>query len=258
MTDRVVKLDVDGSPMIDVSIAAGNVILRPGEEGKVKVVLSGDTALVENASIDSSSGSVSVRSTSQKGNRRFFSKGIDVAVDAPPGIRVRVRTGSGDVRISVDAEDVDVKSSQGDIRIDGVTKYVRVKAASGDINVTRCDRELNVSSASGDIRVDQVGEATIKTASGDVVLGRVEGFAHLRMASGDAKIRDFRGTDLQVSTMAGDVFVGLAPGRAVKASIKTRSGEFRNKIEPTTGDRTGTMTLIISSFSGDVTLTSAK
>ena len=130
--------------------------------------------------------------------------------------------------------------------------------ASGDINVIRCDRELNANSASGDIRVDHVGEATIKTASGDVVVGRIDGFAHLRTASGDVKVRDFRGSDLDVSTMAGDVFVGLAPGRIVTTSIKTLSGDFRNKIKPTTGDRTGTIALTISSFSGDVTLTSAK
>ena len=257
MTDRVVKFDVDGPPTIDVSIAAGNVIVRPGEAGQVKVILSGDEELVESASVDVTPDSVTVRSMSKKRSRRFFSRAMDVTISAPPGVRVRIGIGSGDVRIRVDAEDVEVSSSRCDVRIDRVTKDARIKVASGDVNVTRCDREFNASSASGDIRVDHVGDATIKTASGDVVMGRVEGLAEVRTASGDVKVRDFRGSDLDVSTMSGDVFVGLASGRTVKATIKTLSGDFRNKIKPA-GDRTGTMSLSISSFSGDVTLTSAK
>jgi DUF4097 and DUF4098 domain-containing protein YvlB len=258
MTDRVVKFDVDGPPTIDISIAAGNVIVRPGNDGQVKVTLSGAVEIVESASIDVAPGSVTVRATSEKRSRRFFSKAMDVAVNTPPGVRVRVAIGSGDVRIRVDAEDVDVSASRGDIRIDRVTRDARVKVASGDVNVTRCEREFNGSSASGDIRVDHVGDVSVKTASGDVVLGRVEGLAQIRSASGDVRVKDFRGSDLDVSTMSGDIAVGLAPGRTVKTSIKTLSGDLRNKIKPTTGDRTGTMALSISSFSGDVTLTSAK
>ena len=257
MTDRVVKFDVDGPPTIEVSIAVGSVIVRPGSAGQVKVSLSGATEMVEGASIDVTRDSVTVRSTSEK-RKRFFSKAIDVAINAPAGVRVRIAIGSGDVRIRVDAEDVEVSSGRGDIRIDNVAKDARVKVASGDVNVTRCNREFTASSASGDIRVDHVGDATIKTASGDVVVGTAEGLAQVRTASGNVKVRNYRGLDLDISTMSGDVFVGLASGRTVKASIKTLSGDFRNKIKPASGDRTGSMAVSISSYSGDVTLASAK
>jgi DUF4097 and DUF4098 domain-containing protein YvlB len=258
MTDRVVRFDVDGPPRIDISIAAGNVIVRPGTEGKVKVVLSGTSEMVENASVDITPDSVTIRSTSQEQRRRFFSKAMDVAVNAPAGVRVRVGIGSGDVRIRVDSEDVDVSAGRGDVRIDKVANDIRVKVASGDVVVAQCGRDFNANSASGDIRVEHVGEATVKTASGDVVIGTVENMCQVRTASGDVKVRDFRGSELDVSTMSGNVFVGLAPGRTVKASIKTLSGDFRNKVKPATSDKTGTMALSISSFSGDVTLTSAK
>ena len=258
MTDRVVKVDVDGPPTIDVSIVSGDVIIKPGSSGQVKVILSGSSEIVESASIDVTPDAVAVRSTSQKRTRRFFSKPMDVSISAPPGIRVRVGVGSGDVRIRVDAEDVDVSSGSGDIRIDRVTRDVRAKTASGDITVTRCDRDVKATSASGDVRIDHVGEATVKTASGSIIVGTAEGAVQVRSASGNVKVRDFRGPDLDVSTMSGDVFVGLAPGRTVTASIKTLSGDFHNKIKATAGDRTGAMALNISSFSGNVTLTSPK
>ena len=101
-------------------------------------------------------------------------------------------------------------------------------------------------------------DVTIKSASGDVVMGRVDGLGRIRTASGDVKVRNYQGIDLDISTMSGDVFVGLAAGRTVGASIKTLSGDFRNKIKPANGVRTGAMALSISSFSGDVTLTSVK
>ena len=258
MTDRVVKFDVDGPPAIDVSIAAGNVIVRPGTEGKAKVILSGTSEMVEGASVDITPDSVTIRSPRQERRRRFSSQAIDVAIDVPDGVRVRVRIGSGDVRVRVDAEDVDISSGTGDIRIDKITGYARIKVASGDINVTRCDGDFNVKSANGDICVDHVGAATIKTASGSVVIGQADGIAQVRSASGNVKVRDFRGPDLDISTMSGNVFVGLASGRAVEASIKTLSGDFRNKVKPAGGERTGTMALNVSSFSGDITLTSAK
>jgi DUF4097 and DUF4098 domain-containing protein YvlB len=258
MSERVVKVDVDGPPAIDVSVSAGNVIVRPGNDDEVKVILTGAAEVVDEASVDVTPDSVTVRSSSQKPSRRFFSKSMDVAISVPAGVRVRVAIASGDVRIRVDAEDVEVNSSRGDIRIDKVAKDVRIKAASGDVTVSRCGREFSVSSASGDIRVDHAVDAVIKSASGDVVMGRVDGLARIRTASGDVKVRNYQGIDLDISTMSGDVFVGLAAGRTVGASIKTLSGDFRNKIKPANGERTGAMALSISSFSGDVTLTSVK
>jgi DUF4097 and DUF4098 domain-containing protein YvlB len=258
MTDRVVKVEVDGPPVIDVSITSGDVIVKSGDSRHVKVVLSGNSEIVEEAAIDVTPDSVSVRSASQKRTRRFFSRPMDVSITAPPGARVRVGIGAGDVRIRVDVEDADVSSGSGDIRIDRVTRDLRAKTASGDITVARCDREANVASASGDIRIDQVAEATLKSASGNIVVGTVDGVARARAASGNVKVRDFRGTELDVSTMSGDVFVGLASGRTVNASVKTLSGDFHNKVTPTSGERVGMMSLKISSFSGNVTLTSVK
>jgi hypothetical protein len=58
--------------------------------------------------------------------------------------------------------------------------------------------------------------------------------------------------------MSGDCTIGLGPGMVVKTAIKTLSGDFRNRIKPSHGDRTGSMNLTVTSFAGDVTLKSAK
>jgi len=58
--------------------------------------------------------------------------------------------------------------------------------------------------------------------------------------------------------MSGDAHVAIVPGMVVNAAIKTMSGDFRNRIKPSTGERLGSMNLTITSFSGDVILRSAK
>ncbi|MEN8238039.1 MAG: DUF4097 family beta strand repeat-containing protein [Actinomycetota bacterium] len=258
MTDRVVTFDVEDAPRIEVGIPAGDVVIRSGRPGQVKVVLSGSSETVDGAAVDTTSDSLSIRGSSQKPRRRLFGRRMDVVVSTPDAASITVQVGSGDTRIRVAARSVDIDSARGDIRIEKDVQDVRVKIASGDVYVSQVDRELTVGSASGDIRVEKAMDATVKTASGDIVLGRIDGFGQVKSASGDIRVRDFRGPDLDISTMSGDVVVGLAPGRTVKTSIKTLSGDFRNKIEPSADDKTGTMALNISSFSGDVTLTSTK
>ena len=258
MTDRVVSFDIDGPPQIEISVAAGDVVITSGKPGRVTVELSGNAETVEGAAIDATADLVSVRSTSQKRSRRMFARRMDVTVRTPDGASLSVGLGSGDVRIRIAARDVDVSSGRGDIRIEKPARDVRVKVASGDVHVASVERELITSSASGDIKVDRAMDATVKTASGSVVLGRIDGFAHVKTASGDVRVRDFHGPDLEISTMSGDVIAGLAPGRTVAATIKTLSGVLRNTIKPADGEKTGSMTLNITSFSGDVTLIGAK
>ena len=67
-----------------------------------------------------------------------------------------------------------------------------------------------------------------------------------------------RGIFMSRTAMSGDSSVALIPGMVVNASIKTMSGDFRNRVKPTAGEKTGSMNLTITSFAGDVTLKTAK
>ena len=80
----------------------------------------------------------------------------------------------------------------------------------------------------------------------------------IKSATGDIRIRKFAGTDLEIKTMSGDATIGLVPGMIVNAAIKTLSGDLRNRIKPSPGEKTGSMNLTVTSFAGDVTLKSAK
>lgn len=252
MSDREHTFEVIGPPRIDVRIRSGDVIIRPSDGDTVTVLLSGDTEIVQEASVEATRDSVSIRSRSQ--SRRWFSRAMDVSIFAPPGGSLRVNLGSGDVIVRIPLSLVDVHAGAGDVRIDDSVDDVRVKVAAGDVTIREKVRDAGIASASGDVRVQEVGDVSVNTASGSIHLGLVTGTARIKSASGDLEIHEFSGPELNVTTMSGDATIGLGPGMVVGAKITTMSGELRNRIKPSNVEKTRRISLTVKSLSGDVTL----
>jgi len=257
MSERNEAHDVGSNPEIAVYLNVGDVRIKSGEDGRVKIGLSGNGEALDAMEIDASPDSITIRSGTTK--RRWFGGGsVDVTLAIPSGSDITVHNGAGDVLIGVSAQDLEVHTGSGDIRIDDVSGAVDLKVGSGDIRTGELGGTVRVSSASGDVRIDRVNDITVSTAAGDLHLGEVVEAARIKSATGDIRIRKFGGSDLEVKTMSGDCTVGLVPGMVVNAAIKTMSGDFRNRIKPSAGEKIGTMNLTVTSFSGDVTLKSAK
>jgi hypothetical protein len=256
MTDRVETYDVTGVPAIEIVGQSGDFVIRPSDEPRVRIVLSGNPEAVELTQIDVSPELISIRSRQSKG--RFFNQRVDVMVSAPPGGYLRVDLGAGQVRVRIPLSEVSITTGSGDIRIGETVGTVRIKVASGDVSISEVLGEADVKSASGNIKIQHGGDISVKTASGSVRIGEADRSISVKSASGDVKVKRFGGSDIEISTMSGDASVGLLPGMDVRASIKTLSGKFRNRIKPTEGDRTGVMSLRVKSFTGDVTLRSVS
>lgn len=252
MSDKWNSFDVAGPTRINVTSRSGDVIVGPSDGNVVTVLLSGAGKAIDAATVDATTGSVSVR-TDQK-HQGWSSKGVDVLITAPPGGAVRVRSGSGDIVVQIPMETVDVNTGSGDVRIEHPLNELRAKVASGDVTVDGIVSKAVVTSASGSIRIAEVEDVVVKTASGSVDVGSAMNTVRIKSASGDVKVRTFGGAELSVKTMSGDVTVGLVPGLEVAAKIKAMSGEFRNQTEPSDAESVHRTSLDIKSFSGDVTL----
>ena len=256
MSDRVETYDVSGVPSIEIAAQAGDIVIKPSKEPRVKIVLSGNAEAVDLTQIDASPESISIRSRQSKG--RFFSKRVDIVVSAPPGGYLKVGLASGQLRVRMPLAELVVSTGSGDIRIDETIGSTRIKVASGDVSLSDVVGDADVTSANGDIRIPSAGDISVSTASGDVRIGEATRTITVKSASGDVTVKKFGGSDLEITTMSGDVGIGLLPGLQVDASVKTLSGDFRNRIKPTEGERAGSMSLRVKSFSGDVTLRSAS
>ncbi len=258
MTDRTETYEVTGTPHVTLELKAGDVRFREGEDGRVILQFSGSNDALDAITVDVAGDAVSVRSSGTRRRWGFVSGSVDTVVTLPSRSDLTVGLGAGDVVVGLVVRDLEVSLASGDLRIDDVDGTTEIKVGSGDVRAGRLTGNARVSSARGDIRVDRVSEVNVSTAAGDLYLGDVSDAAHVKSATGDIRIGSFSGSDLEIQTMSGDVTVGLVSGMVVNAAVKTMSGDFRNRIKPSAGERVGSMNLSITSFSGDVTLRTAK
>lgn len=258
MKVRTEKFEMTGPARIDISLQAGDVIVREAQEGGVTVTLSGDEETVQMAAIEATTDTVSIRVRHQR--QRWFSRSTDVVIALPPGGSVRARLGACDIAFRVALESIDVSTGAGDVRIDEEVEVARVKIASGDLTMSGSVREAVLVSASGDIRVGAVSDINVNSASGSIMVGTATNAAKIKSASGDIELREFSGSHLDLKTVSGDVAVGLVAGMRIDATVKVVSGKFRNKLTPpdeaeqSSREEKRRMSLVAKSVSGNVTL----
>lgn len=256
MTDRTETLEVGANPHISISLPAGDIRFKGGDDGSVVVQLSGSREALEAIHIDAGHDTVVV---STPGRRRRWARGgsVDAVVTLPPMSDVTVGLGAGDVLVGLPVRSLEVHAGAGDVRAEDVSGTTEVKLGSGDIRLGVLGGAAKISSAAGDVRIDAAVDLTASTAAGDLNVGDVTESGRIKSATGDVRVGSFSGSDLEIKTMSGDVSVGLIPGMVLNAGIKTMSGELRNRIEPSSADKTRSASLTITSVSGDVTLRTA-
>ncbi len=244
---------VGNRPHVVVETPSVDVVAVEGDPGAIRVVIEGTERDVDLFDVTQAGDMVSIGS--RRGGGRLFRRGPTIRLTVPAGTAFTCRTASGDVRLNVATSSVEIKAASGDVDIEACSGRVRVKTASGDIAIGAVTGDARLAASSGDVRVDRAeGDLTIATASGDASVGTVDGSVEVNATSGDIKIRRFSGSSFKAGTMSGDLDIGLAPGMAIDADIRTRSGKFRNLVEPSAEAPSFSATMSIRTMSGDVTL----
>ena len=145
----------------------------------------------------------------------------DLRVAVPPGVKVTVDAGSGDVDLrGADVRHVHVESDSGDIEMDlaGRQQLVFASSDSGDIDlVARSARAVDAQTGSGDVTADVGGtprRVVARSNDGDVEVAVPRGAYRIRAiaTSGDARVSGLRRNDrslqsVHARTREGDVAV---------------------------------------------------
>jgi DUF4097 and DUF4098 domain-containing protein YvlB len=176
--------------------------------------------------------------------------GHELVVDVPkrhtflgrePRLRIELRVPHG--------TDLTFHTASAEVTANGRLGDVRGKTASGDVTVAAA-ATVELSTASGDLRADEVsGSADVKTASGDIRLGHVGGAVNAGVVSGDVRVdtAESGGTfsavsgdievvavaagDVRVSSVSGDVEIGVPEGTGVHVDVSTVSGDLSSDVE---------------------------
>lgn len=255
MTKLERSFDVEGAPEIDLSIPAGDIVLRERQGSTVEVVLSGSDRALEGIEIEQYGRSVVVR---HRGSRkRLILRHTDVTVEMPPNGQARVKTASGDVKVSVPLAECDIRVAAGEVRVATVSGSCNVRSASGEVIIDHAG-EVRVVAASGDIRIDGVAtDVDASTASGSIAVGSFGENAVLKSASGDVTVDRFDGVDLNAKSLSGHIRIGIPAGLEIEANLQSMSGSVRNELSPAGASPRKRVHLYAKTLSGDITLRDA-
>ncbi|WP_433114810.1 DUF4097 family beta strand repeat-containing protein [Micromonospora sp. CA-246542] len=157
---------------------------------------------------------------------------VSYEVTVPAGVSVQGDSGSGDVELTKVGA-VKLRLGSGDVRITEVTGSLDVETGSGNIDLSEADSTVR-----------------LRAGSGDVSARRVAGATDAEAGSGNVTIELETPTSARAHASSGDVSV-LVPAGSYRVRSSTGSGDARITVAD---DPAASLVLDGSAGSGDVTI----
>ena len=258
-------LTVSGPAELNVTSGSGDIVVRTGPEGAIRVharlrarsgpfiSLSGESAeqrirkIEQDPPIEQSGNRIHVGP--KDWNEGWNNVSISYEITVPASTRLEARNGSGDLDVSEVAGPVEASTGSGNIRVGRVKGSVAVRTGSGDIdlagagsarastgsgNVTAMGirGDLEARTGSGDLTLGQNGKgrAEVSTGSGDIDLLGASGPLHVRSGSGDIQVEGTPAGAWDVSASSGDVRVRLPKQGGFDLDLRSNSGRIDSSI----------------------------
>ncbi|MET8852522.1 DUF4097 family beta strand repeat-containing protein [Amycolatopsis sp. NPDC004625] len=108
---------------------------------------------------------------------------------------------------------------------------VETEAASVSLRGVGRLGDVTVSGAHGEIVFDEAASLRLTAHAGDVSIARLTGPAEITTGKGDIRIAEAASGNLVLSTQAGDITVGAAPGVSASLDAGTTYGRIRNSLK---------------------------
>jgi DUF4097 and DUF4098 domain-containing protein YvlB len=135
---------------------------------------------------------------------------------------------------------------------------LRIKSGSGTVRVRHAESAVAVSTGSGDVEIGTAnGPAAVKTGSGDLKVVDANTDVSLATGSGDLVVGTARRGRFTMKGASGDVHIGIPAGVPVWTDISTLSGSIRSTLQSAGEPAEGAdhVELRAKTVSGDVVLT---
>lgn len=172
---------------------------------------------------------------------------------------VEVGLPAADVAAQVVEGSLTIKTASGDLDVDTVRGAVKVHSVSGDVRLGTAESEVSLTLVSGDADLGAASRAVeVTSVSGDLTIGDAKDGISASSTSGDVVVRRAWNGRVKVSTVSGDITVGVPAGRGVGVEARSMSGELRSEID-LDGERPAAsdgdlVSIQANSVSGDVVI----
>ncbi|HEV8523831.1 MAG TPA: DUF4097 family beta strand repeat-containing protein [Terriglobales bacterium] len=262
------SLKVTGATDIDVKTGSGDISVRQGEPGTVRIAgrikaRSGwlaDTGmspeervrnLEQNPPISQTGNSIRIGHIDDPELKRNVSISYEITVPAETRLRsesgsgnqsidgvkgpVRAGTGSGNVTISSVSDEVRAETGSGDLSLRALGSGVYANTGSGNIRATSVSGRFVGQTGSGDVRIEQsrLRHVDIQTGSGNIFAEGVGGTLIVSTGSGDITVEGKQAGEWKLEAGSGTIHVRLPSDAAFDLRAHTGSGRI-NTAHPLT------------------------
>jgi DUF4097 and DUF4098 domain-containing protein YvlB len=219
--DTTVTISKDGT--VELHLVSGEIIVNAGTGNQVRVHASSERGLLQ---FSASPSRVSLEVRSQRG--RMGDTRYEVTV--PVGVRL------------------ELKSVSGDITAHGVNGELEVGAVSGDVDVSDGSGRVEIESVSGSIKAARLsGESHVNAVSGDVSISNITGTLEVETVSGEMTLDNASLSSLRSETVSGELTYDGALDPSGRYEFHSQSGDIRLRIPAAAGG-----TVRVETFSGSI------
>lgn len=226
-------LDVAGPIRLEVTNAAGDIVINASADGKVRVKAdiraSGFSIVNPQKRIDELIASPPVE---QKGDTIRIGKDlahlrnitVSYTIEVPRETEVSTTVVSGSQTVRGVRGPVKVVAVSGSIHVEQVDHYAQLSTVSGSIDANDMGDDVRASSASGKVTVSNVrGDVNINVLSGATRVAKLGGRVEATTATGAIDVQGAK-SDVKIHAASGRVIVQGDPGTNSYWNLNTVSG----------------------------------
>lgn len=221
---------VEPSASLVVDNFAGNVTVRAGDEGQIQV------HAVRRAATSASRNRIQIRFEERAEGLRIrtvrpagvlSNARVDFEIQVPPGTRVDVETGAGNVEVRGVMEGLRVETGSGNVQAQGLAGDVRLNSGSGNMDLRDVQGDAAVETGSGNVTVMGIdGDLTADTGSGSILVEAATGRVRLDTGSGSVEYRGAPAGECRFETGSGSIVLYLPADLDARVDLQTGSGSI--------------------------------
>ena len=244
-------LQVSGPVQLDVKSGSGDITIRKGDAGSVRVygrirasegLFSGDPRdrvrrIEQNPPIEQSGNSIRIGHTGDSESFRNVSISYEIVV--PEQSQVTAQTGSGNIGAERVAGPGRLHTGSGNITAAQIGSNVDAQSGSGNIDLSSIKGDVAAHAGSGAIHIEQAGNVDVHTGSGTIRVSGMRGRLQAHAGSGNIDVEGTPTGDWRLETGSGSVTLRPGGGAGFDFQAHTGSGDIQTDQPLTISGRQG-------------------
>ena len=210
---------------LEVRIPAGEITVETVDGTASRVTVEGAADLVEQTVVEFNGNRLLV---DFQGKRNLLGLGITIQIGD-------FTLGGGKLKVTCHVphgSSASLATASADMQLRGRYRELETKTASGDLILKgSVEQSATVKTVSGDAILDEVGSRLkVQSVSGDVIARRVGGDVEAKSVSGDMRVERVRRGEANLTSVSGDIEVGIEPGTTLDVDANSVSGDLSSDV----------------------------